>query len=296
MTPVSKAMPKAKTQPLPRCVYDDSIMQKILPRLRGEKSLMRGNRINPEPPSLVAKICSEVGKGELWLGALPTAERMRTVLETKPSIQIYCFKSDPTEVSVEPSQRKGRGMHIPGAIFFRCEMSNPHARLQDMQMLRPCVMSSLRHGDNAYIHCVSGITRAPMAAAVLSAMLMGITLDEAKHIINQTRNVGFHSGRNLDGAWIPKLLRESWTEAEEPTGFSCSAAKRTNKVVHATTITVGERRPICRWRDRNTGDQDLTLTVNSIEQASRQFGGRFCAYCKSLLRASLQIQVERSYS
>ena len=193
-------------------------------------------------------------------------------------------------------------MHIPGAILFRCEMSNPHARLQDMQMLRPCVVSSLRRGDDAYIHCVSGITRAPMAAAVLSAMLMGITLDEAKNIINQTRNVSFHSGRNLDGAWIPKLLREGWHGLllVEPTGFSCSAARTTNKVVHATTIIVGNKAtnktPVCRWRDPNTGDQDLTLTATSIEQAASQFGGRFCASCKSLLRASLQLQVKHSYS
>ena len=207
MTASSKAMPRKNAQSLPKYVKNNSIMQRLLPQLRREKAVVRGNRINPEPPSLVAKVCNEDGKGELWLGPLPTAERMQTILEANPVIQIYCFKKDPTEVTV--AVNKGRGMHIPGAVLFRCEISNPHARLVDMQILRPCVFDSLRNGHNVYIHCVSGITRAPMAAAVLCAMLMGITLEEAKHIISQSRNVSFHSGKDLNGAWIPRLLRES---------------------------------------------------------------------------------------
>ena len=94
----SKAMPKAKMQAVPKYVQDDSIMRMMLPELRKEKGEMRGNRINPEPPRLVAKVCSGEGKGELWLGPLPTAERMDRILEAKPSIQIYCFLKDPTQV------------------------------------------------------------------------------------------------------------------------------------------------------------------------------------------------------
>jgi hypothetical protein len=293
MTATSKAMPKGRKRSLLKCVYDDSIMQGMLPQLRGRKGV-RGNRINPEPPSLVAKVCNEEGKGELWLGPLPTAERMPTILETMPSIQIYCFRADPTAVTVEGN--RGRGMHIPGAILFRCEMSNQYARLLDMQMLRPCVIDSLRQGDNAYIHCVSGITRAPLAAALLCATLMNINLDEAMYIINQCRNVDFNSGRNMHGAWIPKLLEESHSAAEEPTGFSCSVTKGSNKVVHATTFTKSGKMPICRWKDWNSDDQDLSLTAQSIERASSQFGGIFCAHCKSLMRATLQMQVKRSYS
>jgi len=187
-------------------------------------------------------------------------------------------------------------MHIPGAILFRCEMSNQYARLLDMQMLRPCVIDSLRQGDNAYIHCVSGITRAPLAAALLCAMLKNINLGEAKYIINQCRNVDFNSGRNMHGAWIPKLLEESHSAAEEPTGFSCSVTKGSNRVVHATTFTRSGKMPICRWKDWNSDDQDLSLTAQSIERASSQFGGIFCAHCKSLMRATLQMQVKRSYS
>jgi hypothetical protein len=157
----------------------------MMTELRGTKGEMRGTRINPEPPRLVARVCSEEGKGELWFGPLPTAERMNLILEKKPSIQIYCFLKEPTQVEVE--QNSGQGIYIPESIAFRFEISNPHGRLGDMQSLRPCLVNSLRQGDNAYIHCISSMTRAPMAAAVLSAMLMRMTFEEAKGMINQTR-------------------------------------------------------------------------------------------------------------
>ena len=297
LSPRSKAMPKAKMQAVPKYVQDDSIMRMMLPELRKEKSAMRGNRINPEPPRLVAKVCSGKGKGELWLGPLPTAARMDRILEVKPSIQIYCFLKDPTQVQVE--RDSGEGMHIPETVLCRCEMSNPHARLSDMRWLKPCLVNSLRQGDNAYVHCISGITRAPMAAAVMSAILMGISFDEAKNIISQTRNVDFASGQRLQGAWIDRVLREGVTEAEEPTGFSCCVANKDNIVVHATTFVDGGTEPICRWKKGAAGKRDFKgniMTAETIERASNQFGGRFCANCEALLKASLKVQVERFYS
>ena len=76
------AMPIAVTPitaSLPGYVVDDSLMTKRLPELRQLKWGERGTRINPEPPSLVAKVCQEKGKGEIWLGPLPTAKRMSTI-------------------------------------------------------------------------------------------------------------------------------------------------------------------------------------------------------------------------
>ena len=137
-----------------------------------------------------------------------------------------------------------------------------------------------------------------MAAAVMSAMLLGISIEEAKDIINQTRYVSFASGRGLQGAWINRLLRECWTNAEAPTGFSCSAANKPfwlNTVVHATTVTDVGTEPICRYDEKATCEQYLTMTTETVEQASSQFGGRFCPDCNALLRASLKSQVKRFY-
>ena len=97
-------------------VKDDSIMKKMLPMLQGMRDEARGNRLNPERPRLVAKVCEEKGKGELWLGPLPTTKRMDRITTTKHSIQIHCFRKQPTEVEVEPGGEKG--MLILGAMVF----------------------------------------------------------------------------------------------------------------------------------------------------------------------------------
>ena len=217
-------------------------------------------------------------------------------MQTKPSIQIYCFLQDPTECQVE--EDGAAGMFIPDTVPFRCEMSNPNSRLQDMRTLKSCLVNSLRQGDNAYVHCITGITRAPIAAAVMGAMLMGISFAEAKAIIDQVRNVNLDSASHTEGAWIDRVIRESVTNAEEPTGFSCCGANKNDIVVHATTQVNGDTEPICRWKKGAAGKRDFRgniMTAMTIEQASNQFGGRFCVNCHALLKASLKLQVERLY-
>jgi len=282
---------------IPLHVEDDSIMRRLLPRLREERYDRRGNRLNPEPPRLVAKVCEEKGSGELWLGPLPTPQRLDTIAETKHSIQIHCFLKDPADVQVE---RGGEfGMRMPGTLGFRCEMSNPQARVRDMRALKSCLVNSLWQGDNAYVHCVSGISRAPMAASVMIAMAMGISFERAKDIVNQTRNVSFQKGEmRMQGDWIEAMLREGVTRAVVPTGFSCRVSNPNEVVVHATTVVVGSTEPICRWKKGAAGKQDFKgdiITVASIEEASNQFGGRFCVNCEALLRASLRLQVEEFF-
>jgi hypothetical protein len=132
-----------------------------------------------------------------------------------------------------------------------------------------------------------------MATAVMGAMLMGISFEDAKDIIKQTRNVSFDEGeQSMEGAWIDTVLQESVTNAEVPTGFSCQASSPDKVVVHATALVKGRTEPwasICR---NLKGD---IITVRSIEQAAIQFKGRFCVDCKALLRASLRLQIASFY-
>jgi len=83
--PTSKAMPSRRGDKgsMREHVEDDSIMRKLLPRLREEKNDRRGNRLNPEVPRLVAKVCEEEGRGELWLGPLSTWQRINKINETE---------------------------------------------------------------------------------------------------------------------------------------------------------------------------------------------------------------------
>jgi len=289
----------------PEHVEDDSIMRRLLPKLSEVRYQRQGDFISPELPRLVAKVCKEKGKGELWLGPLPTAQRMDIIKETKPSIQIYCFAQSLMDTQAEPGGEWG--MPIPWTRPLRFEMANPRRRRIDLRALRACVIHSLRQGDNAYVHGISGTSEAPMAAALLSAMLMKISFEAAQSIISQTRNVSWgKKERCMQDPWIDIALGEGVPKGVIPWGFA-RQFRHDEVVVHAMTVIEGGTEPICcckegdkrrHGRRRGMAWQGCgrdSITVGSVEKAVNQFGGRFCGDCESRLRASLRIQVERFF-
>ena len=168
-----------------------------------------------------------------------------------------------------------------------------------MRALKSCLVNSLRQGDNAYVHCVSGLSRAPKAAAVMGAMLMGINFETAQDIIRSTRNIKTDgSEQDMEGPWIEAALREDFQGAVAPTGFSCRASLAEEIVVHATTVINKKTEPLCRWKKGAASSQSFKrdcVTVKSVEEASIEFGGNFCSTCEGMLKASLQVQVEQFF-
>jgi len=139
----------------------------------------------------------ERGEANIGSARCPTASRMDCIMGMKFSIQIHCFLKHPTEVAVELcgyGDDGGEGVIIPDIVQFQCEMPNPNARLADTRMLKSRWVNSLRHGDNAHVHRISGNSRATMAVAVTSATPMGITFGEAQGIIDQTSSASFAKG------------------------------------------------------------------------------------------------------
>ena len=194
-------------------------------------------------------------------------------------------------------------MRIPGTMVFRCEMSNDKARLADLRNSMPCLLNSLRQGDCAYIHCVSGISRAPLAAAALTAKLLNISFQAAQNLISQVRNVDFEKGgrgyKSMIGPWIRQLQQDRVEGAKAPSGYSCSTTRRGQATIHAIAYS-GERAvPICRWGSGESiiqGGKGETLVVEDVEEARQQFGGKFCENCGPLMRASLRLQVRQLWA
>jgi len=79
-----------------------------------------------------------------------------------------------------------------------------------------------------------------MTAALLSAMLMRITFEQAKCIIDQTRTSAL-SAREASKRWDKLIAERRLDQTGTPTIFSCSAARQDNTVAHATTIVDGDR-------------------------------------------------------
>jgi hypothetical protein len=101
---------------------------------------------------MIAKICT-IG-GELWMGPVPTKARLQRIMESKPSIQICCFKKSPTEIMVDDADPESSGVLLPDTEYFKLEMSNGAVRKQDLRKLRTTLLTSLRQNENAYIHCI----------------------------------------------------------------------------------------------------------------------------------------------
>ena len=208
----------------------------MLPELKANRDVQRGTRRNPEKPTMIAKVCEGKGRGELWMGPLPVAQRMKVIKETDYSIQVCCFSMEPEAIKID---EKASGMRIPGAFVFRCDVFNPVTRTPDFETLQEFVITSLRQGDNVYVHCVTGIRRSVIVAALLSAVLMGITLEAAMDIINQSRNVEFnmHTGRqwniryeSMEGLWMDEMHQKNLDR--EDTEFLCREVDGIRAVVH----------------------------------------------------------------
>ena len=67
------------------------------------RSLRRGNKFRPEPPTLIAKVCKS--GGELWLGGLPTERYLPPAPEGGFPLQICCMKSAPGKKSSTTKRR-----------------------------------------------------------------------------------------------------------------------------------------------------------------------------------------------
>jgi len=139
-----------------------------------------------------------------------------------------------------------------------------------------------------------------MDAAVMCTLLMRISIEDAKEVINKVQDVSFWKGlqecspvcssahqwvgsctggtfsreERMEEAWIDCVIGEEITPVEVLTGFSCRASKKTEVAEHATTLANGATVPIChRKKGSAVGTQNFKgniMTLETIEKASNQ--------------------------
>jgi len=268
-----------------------------------------GDREYPEPPTLVAKVCGALGQGELWLGSLPTQHNLEDILGCvgkhggKFTLQISCFANAPWQnYVVEERWHKGKrvqkrdpatqGVMLPGATWFTVEMSNPKARSRGIRRCRNIILSSLLAGENCYIHCVSGVSRAPVAAAVLAAFLHRESVQAALGRVNMLRQCKMHHQRNMMGRWTEAVASEPPSIFPQ---FQCfSAAKLVGYRNARVRASGGDgREPICFMKRSGKGRtiQGEILTTVDPAEARQVLAARFCTDCFELLRASVRSEL-----
>ena len=90
-------------------------------------------------------------------------------------------------------------------------MSNHNVRQHDIRRLRTTLVTSLRQGDNAYVHCVTGLARAPTAACILVSLLMNEDVASATRRIAKLRNVQLYDKNTVKmrGDWMDRIVGET---------------------------------------------------------------------------------------
>ena len=294
----------AVVQPSSRAVMDASIMDERMSELIKKRQRRQGIRTNPETPTLVAKVCER--GGELWLGPVPTIDRVAHI-ESKAefSIQIGCFKKWPTEVMVDECDENSRGVVIENAEYFKLEMSNETTRQQDFRRLRTTLLTSLRQGDNAYIHCMTGLCRAPLAASICASLLMNEDVDHSMQRIENVRNVqmekakGQMGGRHGGCAWMHTLVDEPCIVHADSDFYLAGTTRPTSNVVHAAVTavsTINADYPLCKWKRGGAGAPSKMHNARiSKPEEAKNFSSNFCQDCLAKLPASRRMHVKRVF-
>ena len=279
-------------------VVDSSIMDKLMVDLMKNRASQRGHRLKPEMPTLIAKVCEE--GGELWLGPLPTQDRLEAI-ESKAnfSIQIGCFSKKPTEVFVDDADTSTRGVYMAGTEYYKFEMSHKSLRAPDFRKLRTALMTSLRQGDSAYIHCVSGLTRAPLGGGICASFLMNEPLDTSMKRVESLRNVKMSSANIEDGGtWMYKLVEEQCTVHAGSAFYLSGTVRPTATVIHAAVTaasTTHEDYPLCKWKKGTNAAAKMHNARISTPEEAKSFSSSFCKDCLAKLPASRRVHVRRVF-
>ena len=155
--------------------------------LAKKRQRRKGHSNNPEPPTLIGKMCKE--GGELWLSGLPTEETFVSLFENRQfDLQVCCFAGSP----MRKTSGKSNGILLPTALQITINMDAwAMHRTVEKQVLEhiQLIVLSLLCGNNVVVHCMAGCHRGGIIGAVLRAIIMRQSFDVARMAINQVRFV-----------------------------------------------------------------------------------------------------------
>ena len=119
-------------------------------------------------------------------------------------IQVYCAQRKPEEQYIDNWQDgwQEKGCNLPGSILVKIEASHPASVLADFKKHLPFILTSLETGDNVYVHCVSGLSRGPLVASLLSALLLREPVLVSFNRIKQLRNIHVYPQTDRDGVLL----------------------------------------------------------------------------------------------
>jgi hypothetical protein len=169
--------------------------------------------------------------------------------------------------------------------------------MQDLRKLRTNLLSSMRQGDNAYVHCMTGLCRAAIGGALLGGLIMNEDFSTSASRVVDLRNVQMdRAWTNMGGPWIDRILDEECTVHPETNFYLVGTSRPSHSVVHAG-VAGAEDYPLCKWKRgcKGVAPKEHMAKCEQPEQA-RCFSDTFCQACLPKLPSSGRVKALKVFS
>ena len=190
------------------------------------------------------KILEMSSGGQLWLAGLPTAANKHRF--PPATLQIACFTERPEERN---------GVVLPNALLRRCPVAVAAERADAWKELWPLILQSLYCGEVIVTHCIAGRHRAGGASALIRAVMMGETLEDASDWIAQRRDTdvpGFCRDKEA-AKWLQEAVKSTKRRDRWPRPSGYLATPRS-----ALHLQGFKQVPLCMHHQKSDKAQRLT--------------------------------------
>ena len=238
-----------------------------------------------EPPAVIYRHVAGLEAPCIILGGLPTADDVQFLRDMKVELIVTCFQERP--------DKKGAVLP-PGAYIFNFCIAGKR-RQGAWEALRKLILPALENGESIYVHCMAGVHRAPVAAALILAAVRQLPFDRMMEHIQRLRAIDephkMLRGELAEWVYVANVgqLPEPQVKVPVPFVTSLMDGALMHAVPHGWNPDVPA--PACRWRQSRAGSRGFySGNVEYVDDvfAAIAYGRPFCQGCRSLLPPGVQ--------
>ena len=214
---------------------------------------------------------------------------------------ITAFQAKLQERSVNRGRQKCWGSMPDRVLVLQLDLNNPKVRDdQAREAFRRCWMT-IRSGASVLVHCMAGVHRAPVAAAVMLAFLQW-SVERCMAHVSRLRAVSYEEALQETGRHAPKRGQESlkqWLhrisrdmrawQLKRPLQVHAFWVAQSGTRVHA--VHRGE--PVCKWK-KSAGEKVFVrepMKFDNLRDALALQNATFCKDCRMTMPAKVMAEL-----
>ena len=209
---------------------------------------------------------------------------MGLLRDLKVELVVTCFQEHP--------EKKGGAVPL-GAYVYQFGIAGKK-RNASWEGLRKLILPALENGESIYVHCMAGVHRAPVAAALILAAVRQLPFDRMMQHIQKLRAVEPHKMIKGDvGEWVytANIGPLPGPQVKIPVPFVTS--KVDGSLMHAVPKDwdPDSPAPACRWRQSKTGSRGFySGNIEYVDDvfAAIAYNRPFCQSCALMCPPGVQ--------